>query len=133
VLNPLTHRRILERGIPARATVLAAGSPPAGVERFNLAITLDVHVEGRPPFEVADQWMVETADLAALTGGIPVKVDRDDATRVAIDWHAVREEWARTAPPEGEGLEETLGALGFDAQVQEGVAEHVRRRRGETG
>jgi hypothetical protein len=132
VLNPLTHRRILERGIPARATVLAVGSPPAGVERFNLAITLEVHVEGRAPFELADQWMVEAEDRPALTGGIPVKVDREDATRVAIDWHAVRAEWSRTAPQE-EGLEETLGALGFDAQVQQGVAEHLRRQRGEPG
>jgi len=77
---------------------------------------------------VADQWMVDAGDRAALTGGIPVRVDREDPARVAIDWHAVREEWARTGPPE-EGLEEALGALGFDAQVQEGVAEHVRRRR----
>lgn len=132
MLNPLTHRRILERGLPARATVLAAGSPPAGAERFTLAMTLEVHAEGRRPYVVSDQWMVEAEDRTALTGGIPVKVDREDPARVAIDWHAVREEWARTAPPD-EGLEETLGALGFDAQVQEGVAEHVRRRRDSSG
>jgi hypothetical protein len=132
VLNPLTHRRILERGLPARATVLAAGSPPAGAGRFNLALTLEVHMEGRPPYEVSDQWMVEAEDRAALTGGIPVKVDPDDRGRVAVDWHALREEWARTAPPR-EGLEEALGALGFDTRVQEGVAEHVRRRREDSG
>lgn len=130
MLNRLTHRRILERGTPARATVLAIGSPPATGDSVNLAMTLEVHLEGRRPYEVSDQWMVDAGDLPALTGGVPVKVDRDDAMLVAIDWQALREEWARTAPPEGEGLEETLGALGFDARVQQGVAEHVRRRRG---
>jgi hypothetical protein len=113
--------------------VRAAGSPPAGAASFNLAMTLEVHVEGRRPYEVSDQWMVEAEDRPALTGGIPVKVDRDDAMLVAIDWHAVREEWARTAPPEGEDLEEALGALGFGARVRKGVAAHVRRQRGEGG
>jgi hypothetical protein len=38
------------------------------------------------PYEVEDQWMVKAKDTGGLSGTIPVRVDADDPTKVAIDW-----------------------------------------------
>jgi hypothetical protein len=92
VLNPLTHRRILEKGTPGRAAIVASSVPARGASMFNLALTLQVYVEGRAPYEVEDQWMVKASDTEALSGSIPVKVDPDERDKVAIDWDALRAE-----------------------------------------
>jgi putative oligomerization/nucleic acid binding protein len=90
MLNPLTHRKILKKGMPGRATIVEMGALDRGGTSFNLPMTLQVHVEGITPFEVEDQWMVKAKDCAGLSGSIPVKVDRDDHQKVAIDWDGVR-------------------------------------------
>jgi hypothetical protein len=55
-------------------------------------MTLHVYVEGMTPYEVEDQWMVKARDAEGLSGSIPVKVDREDPQKVAIDWDGVRAE-----------------------------------------
>ncbi len=90
MLNPLTHRKVLKKGMPGTATIVEMGALDRGGTSFNLPMTLHVHVEGITPYEVEDQWMVKAKDTVALSGSIPVKVDRDDHRKVAIDWDRVR-------------------------------------------
>jgi hypothetical protein len=92
VINPWTHRRILQHGTPGRATIVAASVPERGASMFNMALTLQVFVEGQVPYEVEGQWMVRAKDTEALSGSIPVKVDPDDPEKVAIDWDTLRAE-----------------------------------------
>ena len=92
MLNPFTHRRILKKGTPGRATIVAASVPARDASMFNMALTLQVFVEGRTPYEVEGQWMVKASDIEALSGSIPVKVDPDDPEKVEIDWDALRAE-----------------------------------------
>lgn len=128
MINPLTHRKILKRGTPGRATIVASSVPARDASSFNMAMTLHVYVEGRSPYEVEDQWMVKSRDTAALHGSIPVKVDPEEPTRVAIDWDTLRaehrqhEEARRAAlaaqgpvsDPSTAAVAGLLGALGLD-------------------
>jgi hypothetical protein len=94
VLNPITHRKVLKKGMPGRATIIESGAMDRGATRFNLPMTLQVHVEGITPYEVEGQWWVKAKDGAALTSGpVAVKVDREDHQLVAIDWDTVRREY----------------------------------------
>jgi hypothetical protein len=91
VLNPLTHRKVLKKGLPGKATIVSMGALNRGSTSFNLPMTLQVYVEGLAPYEVEDQWMVKSKDTITLRGWIPVKVDPDDHEKVAIDWEPLRE------------------------------------------
>lgn len=92
MLNPLTHRRILKKGRPGRATIVAIGALDRGSTSFNLPMTLQVFVEGMTPYEIEDQWMVKAKDTIGLSGSIPVKVDPGEPQKVAIDWEVLRAE-----------------------------------------
>jgi hypothetical protein len=92
MINPFTHRRILKDGTPGRATIVAASVPARGASMFNMAMTLQVYVEGKTPYEVEGQWMVKASDTEALSGSIPVKVDLEEPDKVAIDWDELRAE-----------------------------------------
>ena len=126
MLNPLTHRKILKKGTPGQATIIAMGALDRGSTSFNLPMTLQVYVEGMTPFEVEDQWMVKAKDTGGLSGTIPVKVDPDEPTKVAIDWEGVRAKEAADTQARQEALAAqgpwtggTVGAMpgqvGFDA------------------
>jgi hypothetical protein len=91
VLNPFTHRKILKKGLPGRVMIVSMGALDRGGTSFNLPMTLQVYVEGLTPYEVEDQWMVKAEDTICLEGWIPVKVDPDDHSKVAIDWEPLRE------------------------------------------
>jgi hypothetical protein len=95
MINPFTHRKILKKGMPGRATVIEMAVPARGASSFNLRMTLQVHVEGITPYEVEDQWMVKAKDYSGLSTGspIPVKVDRKEHDKVAIDWDGVRAQY----------------------------------------
>jgi hypothetical protein len=108
MLNPFTHRKVLEEGAPGRATVVSVGALDRDGTIFNLPITLHVFVEGMTPYEVSDQWWVKASDAIALEGSIPVRVDRADPEKVAIDWDGLRAEEAR----EGEARRAQLAAMG---------------------
>jgi hypothetical protein len=123
VLNPLTHRKVLETGVPGRASVVAMGSPDRDAASSNLPMTLQVYVEGWSPYEVEDRWRVRSGDASGLSGWVPVRVDPDDLQNVAIDWDGVRaapqpvdlppEPAAEPVPPVPDALSrlERLGAL----------------------
>jgi hypothetical protein len=104
VLNPFTHRKVLKRGMPGRATIVERGALNRGGTSFNLSMTLQVHVDGITPYEVEDQWMVKAKDTIGLDGSIPVKVDPDDHAKVAIDWDGVRREYEEEKAARQEAL-----------------------------
>jgi Short C-terminal domain len=121
MLNPLTHRKVLKKGMPGRATVVEMGALDRGATSFNLPMTLQVHVEGITPYEVEGQWMVKAKDTVGLSGSIPVKVDQNDHEKVAIDWDGVRAEYEqekaqrRDALAAGGSAVDQLGAGGMQA------------------
>jgi hypothetical protein len=88
MLNPLTQRRILKHGIAGTAEVLRLGYQYGQSSLSNRQLTLRVSVPGMDPYEIDGQWMVRGKYVDALSTGsqIPVKVDPDDASQVAIDW-----------------------------------------------
>jgi hypothetical protein len=88
MLNPLATRRILKKGIAGRARIEAMTMPPRGAAKFNLGMTLQVHVAGQPPYEVQDQWIVSAKTPLGFGMVLPVKVDPNDPQRVAVDWGA---------------------------------------------
>jgi hypothetical protein len=95
VLNPLTHRSVLEHGVRGRASVVAMGALDGGASSFSLPMTLQVYVDGWTPYEVEDEWLVKAGDAADMSGWVPVRVDPDDLQNVAIDWDGVRTAHAR--------------------------------------
>lgn len=97
MINPFTHRRILKKGAPAEAVVLQMSPLPARGQHsafVNLAMTLQVQIEGEDAYRVEDQWLVKPREANYLTRGpIPVKVDRSNGGKVAIEWKGVRERY----------------------------------------
>jgi hypothetical protein len=108
MLNPFTHKKVLEEGTPGRATVVSRGALDRDGTVFNLPITLHVFVEGMTPYEVEDQWWVKASDAGALQGSIPVRVHCGDPQKVAIDWPLLRAEEEH----EGEQRRAALAAMG---------------------
>ena len=90
MINPFTHRKILKRGKPGTATIISMSMPHSGASSQNIAMTLQVQVEGLAPYEVEDQWMVSSKDTLGFGMELPVKVDPDKPEKVAIDWEAAR-------------------------------------------
>lgn len=93
MLNPISHRRLLKKGMPGEARVVERGTMDRGGTSFNLPMTLQVHVEGIAPYEVEDQWMVKQENTITLDLPLPVRVDPDDHQRVAIDWDGAQERY----------------------------------------
>jgi hypothetical protein len=92
MINPFTHRKILKKGMPGRGTIVSMAMPARGASSSNVPMTLQIQVEGLAPYEVEDQWMVSSKDTLGFGMALPVKVDRDDPNKVAIDWAQAREE-----------------------------------------
>jgi hypothetical protein len=106
VLNPFKQRRILKHGIAGTAEVLRLGYQYGQSSLSNRELTLRVDVPGKDLYEVDGQWMVRGKYVDDLRSGsqIPVKVDPDDPSQVAIDWHRLAHpdpvEITFTAPPQ---------------------------------
>jgi hypothetical protein len=115
MLNPLTHRKVLKKGVPGKATIVSMGALDRGGTSFNLPMTLQVYVEGWTPYEVQDQWMVKAKDTIALSGWIPVKVDPDERDKVAIEWDALREQHAQNEAARRQALAASGPVTNLDA------------------
>ncbi len=128
MINPFTHRKILKKGMPGTGTIVAMSMPEAGATTQNIAMTLQIQVEGMAPYEVEDQWMVNRKHTLGFGLALPVKVDRDNPQKVAIDWDSAesnqaaetaarRAALAAQGPVEGDGIADPLagGAAGFGA------------------
>jgi putative oligomerization/nucleic acid binding protein len=126
MLNPFTHRKVLRKGVSGTGTIVAMSDRSPGASSQNVAMTLQIRVEGMSPYEVEDQWPVSAGQTLGLGMELPVKVDRDKPQRVAIDWDAARdrhdaESAARRAalaaegPVGGSGPPPVLDPLGGDS------------------
>ena len=80
------QQRLLAEGIPGEAVIVAMGTPARGAQRFNLDIDLEVHVSGRAPYRVANQYIVPASAPIGQGARLPVRVDPNDPAKIAIDW-----------------------------------------------
>jgi hypothetical protein len=131
MLNPFTHKKVLRNGAPGRATIVERGALDRGATSFNLAMTLQVHVDGMTPYEVEDQWMVKAKDTIGLSGWIPVRVDRERPERVAIDWDGVRANYEQGKSARREAL--TSGGTGGISGLDAGTSEQIEQALGAMG
>jgi Short C-terminal domain len=100
------EQRILAQGIDGTAVIVAMGTPARGAQRFNLDLDLEVHVSGRAPYRVANQYIVPASAPLGQGVTLPVKVDPNDQAKIAIVWDRVAKGPARgeARPVGGEGL-----------------------------
>jgi hypothetical protein len=89
--------RILAEGIAGTATIIGMGTPARGAQKFNLDLDLEVHVSGRAPYRVANQYIVPASAPLGQGVTLPIKVDPNDPAKIAIDWDSVD-----TGPARGE-------------------------------
>ena len=98
--------QILANGIAGRGVIVAHGTPERGAQWFNLDIDMEIHVSGRQPYRVNNQYMVPAGATIGQGVTLPIKVDPSDAAKIAIDWDA-----AQRAPQRGEVR--PVGGSGF--------------------
>ncbi|MFN8111780.1 MAG: SHOCT domain-containing protein [Solirubrobacterales bacterium] len=126
MINPFTHRKILKKGRPGTGTIIAMSNREAGASSQNVAMTLQIRVEGMSPYEVEDQWMVSSKHVLGFGMALPVKVDPDKPQKVAIDWDAAQDQsaaetaarraaLAAEGPVGGVGAAPILDPLGGDS------------------
>jgi hypothetical protein len=89
--------RILAEGIAGEGVIVGHGTPERGAQWFNLDIDMEIHVPGRDPYQVNNQYMVPAGATLGAGVKLPVKVDPNDPAKIAIDWDA-----APRAPGRGE-------------------------------
>jgi hypothetical protein len=89
------EQRILAQGIDGTAVIVAMGTPARGAQRFNLDLDLEVHVSGRAPYRVANQYIVPASAPLGQGVTLPVKVDTNDQAKIAIVWDRVAKGPAR--------------------------------------
>ena len=99
--------RILAEGIGGTATIVGMGTPARGAQWFNLDLDLEVSVPGRQAYRVANTYMVPATASLGQGVTLPVKVDQNDASKIAIDWDA-----APQGPAEG-AVRPVAGSGGF--------------------
>ena len=91
------QERILAEGIAGTATIVGMGTPARGAQQYNLDLDLEVHVSGRAPYRVANQYIVPASAPLGPGVTLPIKVDPNDQAKIAIDWDTVA-----TGPARGE-------------------------------
>jgi len=101
--------------------IVANGTPERGAQWFNLDIDMEVHVSGRQPYRVNNQYMVPAGATLGQGVSLPIKVDPNDPAKIAIDWDS-----AQSAPQRGEVR--PVGGSGFTpapAPAPSGGGDHV--------
>jgi hypothetical protein len=112
---------ILANGIAGQGVIVAHGTPERGAQWFNLDIDMEVHVSGRQPYRVNNQYMVPAGATLGQGVSLPIKVDPNDPAKIAIDWDS-----AQSAPQRGEVR--PVGGSGFSpapAPAPSGGGDHV--------
>jgi hypothetical protein len=99
--------QLLANGISGQGVIVAHGTPERGAQWFNLDIDMEIHVSGRQPYRVNNQYMVPAGATLGQGVTLPVKVDPDDPAKIAIDWNS-----AQQAPQRGE-VRPASGGDGF--------------------
>ena len=100
---------LLANGIPGEGVIVSHGVPARGAQWFNLDIDLEVHVSGKAPYRVNNQYMVPNGATLGPGVKLPIKVDPEDPAKIAIDWNS-----AGQAPDRGE-VRVSDGQGGFQA------------------
>jgi hypothetical protein len=110
--------QILANGIPGQGVIVAHGTPERGAQWFNMDIDLEVHVSGRRPYRVNNMYMVPAGATIGQGVTLPIKVDPNDPSKIAIDWDA-----SQRAPARGEVR--PTGDSGFTPAPQAGGVDHI--------
>jgi len=98
--------QILADGIPGQGVIVAHGTPERDAQWFNMDIDLEVHVSGRQPYRVNNMYMVPAGATVGQGVTLPIKVDPNDPSKIAIDWDSAQR------PPE-RGEVRPVGGSGF--------------------
>jgi hypothetical protein len=98
--------RVLATGLSGQGVVVAHGTPERGAQWFNMDIDLEVHVGGRRPYRVNNMYMVPAGATIGEGVALPIKVDPNDPSKIAIDWQSVQRAPARgeVRPAGGSGF-----------------------------
>lgn len=115
------EREILKSGVAAKAIVRGFPTPVAG-SRFAMKIPIEVHPPQGEPYTI--DYVFPTVRMqAAISAGmeIPVKIDRENPQRVAVQWDAQKAAIAAAGGQEEavlEGLAKTYGGAANAAMEQ---------------
>ena len=66
--------------------IIAHGVPARGAQWFNMDIDMEIHVGGKAPYQVNNQYLVPNGATLGPGVRLPIKVDRMDPAKIAIDW-----------------------------------------------
>jgi hypothetical protein len=82
------EQRILKTGLHASARLMGARELAKTGETIGYELTLEVSLEGRPPYQVKLRTVVAESLRVRLTEGaaLAVRVDPTDAQQIAIAW-----------------------------------------------
>ena len=89
--------RLLAEGIDGEGVIVGHGVPARGAQWFNMDIDMEIHVPGRKTYQINNEYMVPNGATLGPGVRLPVKVDPEDETKIAIDWDS-----AGRAPARGE-------------------------------
>jgi len=88
---------LLADGLPGEGVIVSHGVPARGAQWFNLDIDMEVHVSGKAPYRVNNQYMVPAGATLGPGVKLPLRVDPEDPAKIAIDWNS-----AGKAPERGD-------------------------------
>lgn len=108
---------LLAEGIAGEGLVVAHGVPARGAQWFNMDIDMEIHVPGRAAYRINNQYMVPAGATLGPGVRLPVRVDPNDPSKIAIDWSS-----APRAPAAGE-VRPVDGAAGFTPAPSAGSAD----------
>lgn len=89
--------RLLADGIAGEGVIISHGVPARGAQWFNMDIDMEIHVPGRTAYQINNQYMVPNGATLGPGVKLPIRVDPEDQTKIAIDWDG-----AGSAPARGE-------------------------------
>ena len=111
---------LLANGIDGEGVVIGHGTPARGAQWFNMDIDMEIHVSGRKPYRINNQYMVPAGATLGPGVKLPVKIDPDDQTKIAIDWQNAGQAPARgEVRPAGDAPASERGGTGGGDTLEE--------------
>jgi len=107
--------RLLAEGIAGQGVIVGHGVPARGAQWFNLDIELEVHISGRQPYRVNNQYLVPATATLGPGVTLPIRVDPEDPAKIAIDWESIPQGPARgeVQPAPSAATNTAAGSTGF--------------------
>jgi hypothetical protein len=81
---------VLQNGLSGQGVVMGHGAMAHGAQWFNMDIDMEVHVSGRQPYRVNNNYLVPAAATIGQGVTLPIKVDPNDPAKIAIDWESTQ-------------------------------------------